>query len=210
MLEMVLDREKKQMTQTNKQYGHPDFYKLLDQMAELHSRKNHDYAGTSDPLKNLRACTRLELDPFIGVMVRLQDKWSRIEEFVKSKTLLVKNESVEDTLMDNAVYSLLAIILLREQKKSESGDYNALEIDGPHVFQPGDTVRIKLSSGLDTSMTGPVEKANGIGKYLRKGSMYHTVLTADIELLLNDDEVFPVEDRTSDPNPSRTINLTGD
>ncbi len=99
-------------------YGHPDFYKLLDQMAELHSRKNHDYAGTSDPLKNLRACNRLELNPFIGVMVRLQDKWSRIEEFVKSKTLLVKNESVEDTLMDNAVYSLLAIILLREQKKS--------------------------------------------------------------------------------------------
>ena len=118
----------------NKQYGHPDFYGLLDQMAKLHSRKNHDYAGTSDPLKNLRACTRLELDPFIGVMVRLQDKWSRIEEFVKSKTLLVKNESVEDTLMDNAVYSLLAIILLREQKESESDEYNAVEIDGPYIF----------------------------------------------------------------------------
>ena len=89
--------ETKHDNKIRKQYGHPDFYKLLNQMAELHSRKNHDYAGTSDPLKNLRACTRLELDPFIGVMVRLQDKWSRIEEFVKSKTLLVKNESVEDT-----------------------------------------------------------------------------------------------------------------
>jgi len=102
------------------QFGHPGFYKLLDQMAELHSCKNHDYAGTKDPLKNLRACERLNLEPFLGVLVRLQDKWSRLEEFVNSGQLLVKSEPVIDTLMDNAVYSLLAIILYQEQqKKSE-------------------------------------------------------------------------------------------
>jgi hypothetical protein len=100
----------------DRKFGHPEFYKLLDQMADLHSRKNHDYAGTSDPLKNLRACERLEIDPFMGVLVRLQDKWSRIEEFAKQGVMLVKDESVEDTLMDNAVYSLLAIILRREAK----------------------------------------------------------------------------------------------
>lgn len=109
---------------TKKRYGHPRFYEMLEAMAELHSRKNHDYAGTSDPLKNLRACKRLELDPFMGVMVRLQDKWSRLEEFVKSGTLMVKNESVKDTLMDNAVYSILAIILYEEQEKEEL-DYQA-------------------------------------------------------------------------------------
>lgn len=103
-----------------KKFGHPGFYELLDQMAELHSRKNHDYAGTSDPLKNLRACERLNLKPFMGVMVRLQDKWSRLEEFVKSGQLMVKNESVIDTLMDNAVYSLLAILLYKEQQKNEN------------------------------------------------------------------------------------------
>ncbi len=101
-------------------YGHPRFYEILEQMKELHSRKNHDYAGTSDPLKNLRACERLELPPFMGVMVRLQDKWSRLEEFVKSGTLMVKGESVIDTLMDNAVYSVLAIILYEEQQKQEA------------------------------------------------------------------------------------------
>lgn len=104
-----------------KQFGHPDFYKLLEQMADLHSCKNHDYAGTSDPLKNLRACKRLNLEPFLGVVVRLQDKWSRLEEFVKSGQLMVKNESVLDTLMDNAVYSLLAIILYKEQQE-KGGD----------------------------------------------------------------------------------------
>jgi len=104
---------------TKKQYGHPRFYEMLEAMAELHSRKNHDYAGTSDPLKNLRACERLELDPFMGVMVRLQDKWSRLEEFVKSGKLMVKGESVKDTLMDNAVYSILAIILYEEQEVTD-------------------------------------------------------------------------------------------
>lgn len=105
-----------------KRYGHPDFYKMLGAMADLHSRKNHDYAGTSDPLKNLRACKRLNLTPFLGVLVRLQDKWSRLEEFIKSGQLMVKNESVIDTLMDNAVYSLLAIILYKEQQKEEKPD----------------------------------------------------------------------------------------
>lgn len=102
-----------------KKWGHPEFYKLLEQMADLHSRKNHDYAGEKDPLKNLRACERLNLEPFLGVLVRLQDKWSRLEEFIISKQLMVKNESVVDTLMDNAVYSLLAIILYQEQLKEK-------------------------------------------------------------------------------------------
>lgn len=100
-------------------FGHPRFYEILGDMGELHSRKNHDYAGTSDPLKNLRACTRIDLKPFMGVMVRLQDKWSRLEEFVKSGKLMVKGESVKDTLMDNAVYSILAIILYEEQEKEK-------------------------------------------------------------------------------------------
>lgn len=100
----------------DKQYGHPEFYKLLEQMAALHSRKNHDYAGTKDPLRNLKSSARLGLDPVTGVLVRLQDKMSRLESFAQQGELLVKDESVEDTLMDLAVYSLLGIILRREAK----------------------------------------------------------------------------------------------
>jgi hypothetical protein len=111
--------EVKPAEENKEQYGHPKFYKLLEALADLHSRKNHDYAGASDPLKNLRACERLDLEPFMGVMVRLQDKWSRLEEFVKSGELMVKDESVKDTLMDNAVYSILAIILYEEQREAD-------------------------------------------------------------------------------------------
>ena len=97
-------------------YGHPMFYELLKQMADLHSRKNHDYAG-DDPLKNLKAANRLGITPFKGVALRLQDKFSRVESFIEKGELLVKDEAIEDTMMDIAVYSLLGIILRREAKK---------------------------------------------------------------------------------------------
>lgn len=103
-------------------HGHPGFYELLNQMAELHSRKNHDYAGKGTPLRNFYKCKEMGVTPFTGVMVRLSDKWSRLEAFMKQGILEVKGESVEDTLMDNAVYSLLAILLLREEKQNEQQD----------------------------------------------------------------------------------------
>ena len=97
-------------------HGHPKFYDLLEQMAKMHNRKNHDYARDDDPLSNLRACRSLGIQPFVGVMVRLQDKWDRIISFITKDELKVKGESIKDTLMDNAVYSLLAIILLEEDE----------------------------------------------------------------------------------------------
>ena len=100
-------------------FGHPKFYEFLDKMAEVHSRKNHDYSGDEDPLKNLHAVDRIGVPPFVGVMVRLQDKWARLEQFVKSGELLVKDESVIDTLIDNANYSILAAILFLEAKGSQ-------------------------------------------------------------------------------------------
>lgn len=96
-------------------HGHPEFYNLLGKMAELHSKKNHDYAGDENPLRNFYKCKEMGLSPFQGVMVRLSDKWSRLEAFMKQRILEVSEESIEDTLLDNAVYSLLAIILLREE-----------------------------------------------------------------------------------------------
>jgi len=96
--------------------GHPRFYELLTEIAELHARKNHDYAKNADPLSNLRMCESFGIPAYKGVLVRLSDKWSRITELSK-KQAKVTNESMIDTLMDNAVYSLLAIILLEEGEK---------------------------------------------------------------------------------------------
>jgi len=94
-------------------HGHPRFYEILQDMADLHSRKNHDYAG-DDPLSNLKSSEEIGIPAWKGILVRLQDKWARLKTFAKTGTFEVKDESVKDTLMDNAVYSILCIIMLEE------------------------------------------------------------------------------------------------
>lgn len=101
-------------------HGHPRFYELLETISDLHDRKNHDYAGDGDPLKNLRACERMGIPAWVGAAVRLQDKASRLEQFVKQRELKVKGESIKDTLMDNAVYSILAIVLYEEAEREQA------------------------------------------------------------------------------------------
>jgi len=51
------------------------------------------------------------------VLIRLSDKWSRLVNLAGGKEAQVKEETLEDTLIDLANYSLLCIILLRESRK---------------------------------------------------------------------------------------------
>lgn len=100
------------------------FDKLIQEIQELHNSKNHDYAEDADPLSNLRKCERMGIPAWKGVLVRLTDKWSRIEQLSNGK--IPKHESLRDSLIDNAVYSLLCVLLLEEQQsptsESLSGD----------------------------------------------------------------------------------------
>ncbi len=94
-------------------HGHPQFYKILDELRDLHSRKSHDYSG-SDPLSNLKECESMGIPAWQGVALRLTDKMSRVKSFAKKGKLLVNDEGLEDTFRDLAIYSILAIILFRE------------------------------------------------------------------------------------------------
>lgn len=90
----------------------PKFDALIAEIQKLHDSKNSDYADDRDPLSNLRRAQALGVEPWRGVLVRLTDKWSRIEQLASGK--IAKHESLRDSLVDNAVYSLLAILLLDE------------------------------------------------------------------------------------------------
>lgn len=98
-------------------FGHPRFYELLGEMAKIHSRKNRDYGKKEDPLSNFKMCKELGISPFVGCLVRMGDKYSRIAGFSRKGFMEVKEESIKDTLIDNAVYSLIAIILWEEEHK---------------------------------------------------------------------------------------------
>ena len=91
-------------------------------MMEVTKAKKSDYTGdNTDPFSNFQQIGHLIQMPSvveIGFLTRMSDKISRIGSFVTKGTLLVKDESVEDTLIDLANYCLLFAGYLRSKKKA--------------------------------------------------------------------------------------------
>lgn len=87
-------------------------------MYEICKAKNSDYAGAGDPFANFRRAEAMGVcSTEQGFMVRMIDKLSRISTLVQpGATAQVKDESVEDTLMDLANYSFLLWAMLRDRK----------------------------------------------------------------------------------------------
>ena len=100
-----------------------EFDDALDELKMLHDAKNHDYATEENPYKNLEGVARIGIEPWRGIVIRLMDKFSRLEEDCVKGELVIKSEGIEDTFKDIANYSILAMILFRkEQKQAESYD----------------------------------------------------------------------------------------
>ena len=100
-----------------------EFDDALDELKMLHDAKNHDYATAENPYKNLEKVLSIGIEPWRGIVIRLMDKFSRLEEYCVKGELAIKSEGIEDTFKDIANYSILAMILFRkEQKQAESYD----------------------------------------------------------------------------------------
>lgn len=94
------------------------YWKIHDEIKELHRKKGADYGTDDDPFANLRAAGEFGLPPWVGVALRMEDKMRRIKAFIRKGQL--ENESVEDSLLDLANYAMLGLALYREQRESES------------------------------------------------------------------------------------------
>lgn len=100
-----------------RQGGDPRFHALLAQMGQMHAKKAADYGTDQDLFANIRASLEFGVAPWLGALIRLNDKVTRLKTFAKKRALA--NESVEDSLMDLAAYSLIALILFRERPAEE-------------------------------------------------------------------------------------------
>lgn len=98
--------------------GDSRFLKKLEQIAELHSVKQHDYGVDEDPFANIRASRDFGVAPWVGAVIRLNDKVTRIKSFLKKGEL--KNEPIEDAFQDIAVYALIASILFEEDVRAQT------------------------------------------------------------------------------------------
>jgi hypothetical protein len=94
------------------------FFDLCDSLKEMHRRKSRDYGCPSgeDPLANIRNGAKfVGIPSWKGAMVRLSDKVTRLAAY--NATGHLENESLEDNLFDLASYSLLALLLHREEHR---------------------------------------------------------------------------------------------
>src|SRR5260370_40553565 len=91
------------------------FHELVQEIAELHDRKQADYGTDHDPFANVRASREWGVAPWIGALIRLNDKVTRLKSFAKKGALA--NESAEDSMRDIAVYALIALVLYEQETK---------------------------------------------------------------------------------------------
>lgn len=92
-------------------------------------RKNQDYSGGHvDVFANFRGSVNFGVEPEIGIMIRVQDKFKRLEAFVRNGTLAVKDEGVKDTVRDIINYTVLLEGMLMERAWKRQNDTSALLI----------------------------------------------------------------------------------
>jgi hypothetical protein len=95
-----------------------EFDKVLTEMKAMHDRKQADYGREGDAFANVRASEDFGIPGWVGCMTRANDKMRRLQAAARGQNL--KNESIEDSLMDLAVYSVIALVLYREVNAPKS------------------------------------------------------------------------------------------
>lgn len=80
----------------------------------MHDKKQKDYGKDDDPFSNIRSSEDFGIDGWVGALVRGNDKMRRLQKAARGGQLV--NESVEDSLLDLAVYTIVGLILFREEQ----------------------------------------------------------------------------------------------
>jgi hypothetical protein len=95
---------------SNNAQGYVDYFDdILKEMSEVHQKKNADYGNNFHK--------RYEKYGFLTALLRLTDKMERLENIYEKGEIQVKDESVEDTLLDLANYAVMTIVELRNNKQ---------------------------------------------------------------------------------------------
>ena len=90
------------------------FHEILGELGELHDLKQQDYGTDEDPFANVRSAEAFGIPGWVGAALRGNDKMKRIQAFALKGALA--NESLEDSLRDLAVYAVIGLVLLEEEK----------------------------------------------------------------------------------------------
>lgn len=85
---------------------------LLRQIHDTYIKKNHDYGDSFS-----KSYKKYGL---VAAMVRMEDKWNRLDNLAMGAEQKVSDESIRDTLLDLAGYCIMATMELDKQKSAEN------------------------------------------------------------------------------------------
>ena len=85
----------------NGEWNGVSFESLCCELIALHERKNKDYGGAFDKSMNKFGV--------VSLLIRLNDKFERLESLFKNGKAEVTDESFEDTLRDIACYAIMGL-----------------------------------------------------------------------------------------------------
>lgn len=74
---------------------------ICEDLNEIYARKNHDYGDSFG-----KGYAEYGM---VMAVIRLEDKFNRLKSLIKAESL-VKDESINDTLMDLANYAIMTVI----------------------------------------------------------------------------------------------------
>jgi hypothetical protein len=85
-----------------------EFDKIVKNASTIYRQKNADYGDSFAKSVQKRG--------IIAALTRIEDKFQRFDNIVSTGKIEVKNESLEDTLLDMANYCVMTVIELRRKK----------------------------------------------------------------------------------------------
>lgn len=150
-------REENFEDQGRARHGSPTFYNLLEEMAQTHDRKSHDYASNENPYGNYHFGGKLALlfshsEQDAGFISRLGEKFYRLAN-LESSGKIASNESIEDTERDIAVITALWMADRRDRRVLKNSINQMCDQQGSYPSSPTDNMRsIHLASLSDEEL----------------------------------------------------------
>ena len=93
------------------------FTAILQRIQETHDKKQADYGTDEDPFANITAAKELGMEPWVACVLRMNDKMMRLKAFIKKGKL--ENEAGEDSLLDMAVYAIIALTMYNKKPEGK-------------------------------------------------------------------------------------------
>lgn len=87
---------------------------ILDNIHNTYIAKNNDYGNSFSKSFDKYGIT--------CAMVRMEDKWNRLESLVSGKKQMVNDESIKDTLLDLANYAIMTYMELENRDNKPNLD----------------------------------------------------------------------------------------